>query len=231
VATAATYNWAVPAGWTILSGQGSPQITVQAGTTSGEVKVNSENDCGKSDDIALAVTASPLPTISRIIDRTIACEDIATFELESNSTASTYTWEVPAGWEILSGQGTTIITVMQGKAKGEVKVTADDGQCESDPAVLYSDPSLREATLIIPNVFSPNNDGNNDTWEIGNLQNFAGNDLVILNRWGNEVYKSKSYQNNWNGDKLAEGTYYYVLRVTLCDGNDKVFKGYVMIVR
>ncbi|MHC2991086.1 hypothetical protein OB13_05635 [Pontibacter sp. HJ8] len=231
VATAATYNWAVPAGWTILSGQGSPQITVQVGTTSGDVKVNSENDCGKSADIALAVTATPLPTISRILDRTIACEDIATFELESNSTASTYTWEVPAGWEILSGQGTSIITVMQGDAKGEVKVVADDGQCVSDPVVLYSDPSLREATLVIPNVFSPNNDGNNDTWEIGNLQNFAGNDLVILNRWGNEVYKSKSYQNNWNGDKLAEGTYYYVLRVTLCNGNDKVFKGYVMIVR
>ena len=231
VATAATYNWAVPAGWAILSGQGSPQITVQVGTASGEVKVNSQNDCGKSDDIALAVTAAPLPTISRIIDRTIACEDIATFELESNSTAGTYTWSVPAGWEILSGQGTSIITVMQGNAKGEVKVVADDGQCQSDPTVLFSDPSLRKAELSIPNVFSPNNDGDNDTWVIGNLLNYADNDLVVVNRWGNEVFKSKSYKNNWNGDKLAEGTYYYVLRVTLCDGTENVLKGYVMIVR
>jgi large repetitive protein len=52
-----------------------------------------------------------------------------------------------------------------------------------------------------------------------------------VNRWGNEVYKSKSYRDNWNGDKLAEGTYYYVLRLTLCDGTEKVYKGYVMIVR
>lgn len=231
VATAATYNWTVPTGWTILSGQGSTQITVQAGTASGEVKVNSQNDCGKSDDIALAVTVAPLPTVSRIIDRTIACSEIATFELESSSAASTYTWLVPEGWQILSGQGTTMITVLQGNAKGEVKVVADDGQCESDPAVLYSDPSLRTAELTIPNVFSPNNDGNNDTWEIGNLLNYADNDLVVVNRWGNEVYKSKSYKNNWNGDKLAEGTYYYVLRVTLCDGTEKMYKGYVMIVR
>ncbi len=231
VSNAESYNWTVPQGWTIVSGQGTTQLTVKIGTVSGEVKVASVNDCNSSDATTLAVAVNQLPVISRIIDRTVACSDIATYELESDSPASTFTWELPAGWEILSGQGTSVITVMQGNAKGEVKVSADNGQCQSEPVVMLSDPSQREADLKVPNVFTPNNDGENDTWVIGNLSNYPDNEVTIVNRWGNEVYKSKAYQNNWNGDRLAEGTYYYLMRLTLCDGTEKVYKGYVMIVR
>lgn len=231
VAHASTYTWTVPAGWAIVSGQGTTQVTVQMGTASGEITVQAANDCDKSTATALGVTARPLPVISRIIDRTLACSDIATFELESDSPGGTFTWQVPAGWEILTGQGTSIITVQQGNAKGDVTVVAYNGECTSNPVTIYSDPSLREAALNVPNVFTPNNDGNNDTWIIGNLGNYPSNEIVVVNRWGNEVYRAKSYQNNWNGDRLAEGTYYYVVSLTLCDGTEKSYKGYVMIVR
>ncbi|WP_224744181.1 ice-binding family protein [Pontibacter aquaedesilientis] len=231
VANAAFYNWVVPTGWTIISGQGSREITVQVGINSGEVKVEAENDCGKSAAATAVVATSPLPVISRIIDKTTACSDLAVYELESNSMGSTFTWSVPAGWEIISGQGTSTISVMQGAAKGEITVVADNGLCQSEPVTLLSDPSLRDAALTIPNVFTPNNDGNNDTWTIGSLLNYPDNDLVVVNRWGNEVFRRKGYKNDWNGDKLAEGTYYYVLRMTLCDGTEKTYKGYVMIVR
>ncbi|MDX5419753.1 MAG: ice-binding family protein [Hymenobacteraceae bacterium] len=231
VANAASYNWVVPTGWTIVSGQGSSVITVQVGTNSGEVKVEAVNDCGKSAATTIPVATSQLPVISRIIDKTTACSDLAIYELESNGHTSAYTWTVPAGWEIVSGQGTSTISVMQGGAKGEITVVADNGLCQSEPVTLLSDPSQRDAALTIPNVFTPNNDGNNDTWEIGSLLNYPDNNLVVVNRWGNEVFRSKGYKNDWNGDKLAEGTYYYVLSMTLCDGNEKVYKGYVMIVR
>ncbi|SIT88650.1 ice-binding family protein [Pontibacter indicus] len=231
VANASSYSWKVPTGWTITAGHGSTQITVQIGTGSGEISVEAVNDCDRSAATKLAVSARPLPVISRIVDRTLACSDIATFELESNSPGALFTWEVPAGWEILSGQGTSVITVMQGNNRGEITVVADNGECKSDPVSMVSDPGLREANLIVPNVFTPNNDGENDTWMIGNLANYPDNEVVVVNRWGNEVYKSKAYQNNWNGDKLAEGTYYYLIRLTLCDGSEKTYKGYVMIVR
>lgn len=231
VANAASYSWKVPAGWTITAGHGTTQITVQIGSGSGEVSVEAVNDCDRSAATKLAVSTRPLPVISRIVDRTLACSDIATFELESDSPGALFTWEVPTGWEILSGQGTSVITVMQGNNRGEITVVADNGECKSDPVTMISDPSMREANLIVPNVFTPNNDGENDTWVIGNLANYPDNEVVVVNRWGNEVYKSKAYQNNWNGDKLAEGTYYYLIRLTLCDGSEKTYKGYVMIVR
>jgi len=88
------------------------------------------------------------------------------------------------------------------------------------------------ATLFIPNLFTPNGDGNNDAFEIRGLELFAQNDLIIVNRWGNQVYKSNNYRNDWTGEGLNEGTYYYILRVKENTGSEwQVFKGYITLIR
>jgi hypothetical protein len=64
------------------------------------------------------------------------------------------------------------------------------------------------------------------------LDQFADNELIILNRWGNQVYKQENYQNNWSGTGLNEGTYYYLLRVkSNGDAEWKVYKGYITLIR
>jgi gliding motility-associated-like protein len=63
--------------------------------------------------------------------------------------------------------------------------------------------------IIRPNVFTPNNDGENDVFEIKNLPDSSG--LKIYSRWGNLVFQSDNYQNDWNGNGLSDGVYYYVL--------------------
>ncbi|MBA3971582.1 MAG: gliding motility-associated C-terminal domain-containing protein [Bacteroidetes bacterium] len=69
--------------------------------------------------------------------------------------------------------------------------------------------------LVFYNTFTPNNDGNNDTWYIGNIYKYPNNKLEIYNRYGKLVFKTKAYKNTWNGDSfgetLPEGTYFYVL--------------------
>ncbi|SHN29404.1 gliding motility-associated C-terminal domain-containing protein [Mucilaginibacter sp. OK098] len=86
--------------------------------------------------------------------------------------------------------------------------------------------------LNIPNVFTPNGDGNNDTFEIRGLELFAENDMIIVNRWGNEVFKQTNYKNTWTGDGLNEGTYYYILRVKEHAGDEwQVYKGYITLIR
>jgi gliding motility-associated-like protein len=87
-------------------------------------------------------------------------------------------------------------------------------------------------TLFVPNLFTPNGDGNNDVFEIRGLELFAQNDLTIVNRWGNQVYRSDNYRNDWTGEGLNEGTYYYILRVKEGTGSDwQVFKGYITLIR
>ncbi|MDO7174223.1 gliding motility-associated C-terminal domain-containing protein, partial [Mariniflexile sp. AS56] len=82
--------------------------------------------------------------------------------------------------------------------------------------------SVTPTCLTIYNEFSPNGDGDNDTFVIDCIENYPNNTLEVYNRWGNIVYTTKNYSNNWDGtsngrvvlnesDKLPIGTYYYVL--------------------
>ncbi|WP_162054416.1 ice-binding family protein [Pontibacter pamirensis] len=228
----AAYKWSVPAGWTITTGQGTEEITVVTGEGAGAVAVVAISGCGSSQETSLQVNSVPIAAPSTIFDRSTPCEGLVyEVEVEAVAGATTYTWGVPTGWTIMSGQGTPRITVTPGESTGVISVTASNGSCSSDPISIVPNNDLAKPDVSFPNVFSPNNDGNNDTWIIQNLQNYPQHELVILNRWGNEVYKSKSYKNNWNGDNLSEGTYFYVARLRMCDGSDKAFKGFVTIVR
>jgi gliding motility-associated-like protein/uncharacterized repeat protein (TIGR01451 family) len=87
------------------------------------------------------------------------------------------------------------------------------------------------ADITIPNIFTPNGDGKNDVFEIRGLEAYTGSQLFIYNRWGNEVYKSANYLNNWDGSGLAEGTYYYLLNRKNHDGTSTAFKGWVFLKR
>lgn len=95
-----------------------------------------------------------------------------------------------------------------------------------------------EGGLVIPEGFSPNGDGINDLFVIENLENYPNNRIWIFNRWGNKMFESSPYLNDWDGSapfgqistgKLPpNGTYYYILE--LGDGN-KARKGWVWLER
>jgi hypothetical protein len=92
---------------------------------------------------------------------------------------------------------------------------------------------------------SPNGDGNgNDSFIIYNISNYPDNEVIIFNRWGNEVYKIKNYNNKdnsfrgianvgilTNSDKeLVDGVYYYLIYTNI-NGERKMNKGYLILKR
>jgi gliding motility-associated-like protein len=87
--------------------------------------------------------------------------------------------------------------------------------------------------ISIPNAFSPNNDGINDTWKIDKLITYPDADVSVFNRYGQLLYHSKGYTTEWNGTfkgaLLPVGTYYYVIDLKTVLGNH--FSGWVMILR
>jgi gliding motility-associated-like protein len=81
-----------------------------------------------------------------------------------------------------------------------------------------------------PNVFTPNSDGINDFFEIENLP--ANTEVIILNRWGNVVFSSTDYQNNWDGKDdsgraLVDGVYTFKFKSQA----GKIGHGFVQILR
>ena len=70
--------------------------------------------------------------------------------------------------------------------------------------------------LAANDILTPNGDGDNDTWDIIEINRFSGTKVRVYNRWGNEVFSSDNYNNDWagtgpNGNTLPSGSYYYVI--------------------
>jgi len=86
--------------------------------------------------------------------------------------------------------------------------------------------------FFIPDGFSPNGDGANDLFEIKGVVKFENIGLQVFNRWGNIVYETKNYQNNWDGtlgsgETLPDDTYFYILDMN----PNEMHKGYLIIKR
>lgn len=98
--------------------------------------------------------------------------------------------------------------------------------------VAFASSLTENEPLTFFNGFSPNGDGKNDRWEIKNIDVFPDNELTILNRWGGEVFRAKPYNsfNAWDGSGLANGTYYYLLKVNI-NGTPKVYKGFITLMK
>ena len=79
----------------------------------------------------------------------------------------------------------------------------------------------QDIQCFTPNVITPNGDGLNDALKIPCVDQLDLNsELKIFNRWGDEVYTSTAYKNDWtgtyNGKQLPAGTYFYLLRLGDC---------------
>ncbi|ASS48019.1 MAG: hypothetical protein A3D31_00990 [Candidatus Fluviicola riflensis] len=90
--------------------------------------------------------------------------------------------------------------------------------------------------LVFADFFSPNGDGHNDTYIIINVENYSNNSLKVFNRWGEVVYLSSPYLNDWDGTcnqgpiggkKLSDGVYFF----EFYNGNDKKAHGKITLKR
>lgn len=78
---------------------------------------------------------------------------------------------------------------------------------------------VRLKPLIFADFFSPNGDGHNDTYVIQNIEEYPINKIFVFNRWGEIVYTSEPYRNDWDGtmnieadifgNVLPDGMYFY----------------------
>ncbi len=147
-----------------------------------------------------------------------------------SSGALTYNWNFGNG----TSTQTNPTNVYTNTGTFTVVLTSSSGVCSATATLIID---VKEGLGIIPEVFTPNGDQYNPTFEIKGLDSYPNNSLQIFNRWGNPVYNAKPYKNDWIGtpnvagktgsDKLPTGTYYYIL--DLGDDAKTIFRGYIQL--
>ena len=105
----------------------------------------------------------------------------------------------------------------------KIKATHVKLQDSASISVLVQDCTLPPLSkdIVIPNLITDNNDGRNDFFRILNLP--PKTKLEIFNRWGDRVFESADYTNDWRGE---EGVYYYLLKT-----GDRSYKGWIQVVK
>lgn len=132
---------------------------------------------------------------------------------------------------LLNGQLTVSATVVPSGGEGpytyiwlptgETSATVD-GLSAGNYTIKITDANGAQITetiiiteISVSEVITPNGDGINETWEINNIKNYPETIVRVYNRWGNEVFFSNNYLNDWDGhfkdsnDSLPSSSYFY----------------------
>ncbi len=146
---------------------------------------------------------------------------------------ATSTSALPVSFESLDQDFATVSgNEVTGVSAGDARIRAfqagDLNYNSAEAQVVFEVYSTHQNIM---NLFTPNNDGINDYWELPEMDAWGKCDVKVYNRWGQLVFDEKNYSNLWdgtsNGKPLPEGPYYFIIDTE----NAGVVKGTVNIVR
>ena len=176
--------------------------------------------CGSIDTVAFTVTLYPPMVISPLGDIEICRNKLLTLEAVASGGAGkyNYSWKFNSN-EIKSNNPIEFIPMEKGKYSVHITDICNTVFTDFNLSILDCD-------IIIPNVFTPNDDGKNDTFNVENIE-YHNNQLIIYNRWGKKIFEAFNYSNDWNGGNVSQGVYFYTLRLE----NGEKFNGSVTILK
>ncbi len=184
---------------TYLWNDGSTDSTIEVNET-GTYWVEVANICGTSTD-SINVEFSNAPIIDLGDDRTLC--DSTSLSLDVTINNGIYTWQ--------DGSNQPALEVDQ---SGTYWVEVENSCGVAVDTIKLVFPEL--TNLVIPNVFTPNQDGINDFFVIDSR--LIGSSLNVFHRSGIRIYESIDYQNDWDGNGLPSGSYFWTI-TTECGDN------------
>lgn len=217
-----------------LSALGGSTYLWSTGETSSTIVVNPDattvysvtiSNSGCSETLSHTIAPTSIPSFE--MPDTLYIQSGGTAFLIGPSDFATYDWSDATNLNTPSGPS----VIFSGSESETITLEAT----HADGCVIIDSVVIIVVDLTIPNGFSPNNDGLNDTFEIPQFTDYKGS-VTIWNRWGDKVFDDRYYNNYWDGtcrtslclggSDVPEGTYFYLVEV----GGIK-FKGYVTINR
>jgi gliding motility-associated-like protein len=198
---------------------------VQAGSVILSLTALTPSECYTATD-RMTLKFTPPPTVNAGGTRYILPGKTITLSPSVNDENVQYLWSPAIGLSsttvknpVLTGSNTDQVYTL--------RITDSRGCVNTDQTIIKVSP-----TLTIPNTFTPNDDGNNDFWNIQGLVAYQDAVVDIFNRYGQQLFHSIGYSKAWegtyNGKPVPAGTYYYKIDTKL---NGQVLSGYVLVIR
>jgi len=183
-------------------------------------------------DVVTSPTAVDLVTMCNEQDRTY----VVSFTIERG---------VSGSYEVVGPTGTLSTTAPFTFVSDPIVISQPflafvrDGNACAEFRVEATSPCSFDTEVFVPESFSPNGDGINETFAIPGIEGYPNNTITIFNRWGAEVYDAAGYNNRtvvWDGaspDALIPGsapagTYFYVLELR---AGAEAMTGFIQLVR
>lgn len=176
------------------------------------VIVHNKFGCENSDTINITRYPLPYTDITHEMVDEIFCTD-SMVQLNAGVGFNSYLWN--------TGEISELIITNQSHSYWVI--VSDTNNCS------YRDSVDTDCStyVVVPNVFTPNGDGINDTFFVIGLHPNKWK-MTVYNRYGKRSYYNENYDNSWNGEGLSDGIYFFLLEHM--EHQDK-HKGWVQITR
>ncbi|MEM7104638.1 MAG: T9SS type B sorting domain-containing protein [Bacteroidota bacterium] len=221
----ATYSWTGPNGFT--SDIRNPFISNVTTDNGGiyTVNITTGDGCLIAQDAVTVVDINPLPTPVASADDINPLQDVSV-QLDATG-GNSYTWNASSFLSSLGISNPVASGMPVGSTTFTVTTFNEFGCSAQDSVTVNVQP---QTVLEIYDLFTPNNDGVNDTWVISYLENIGDYSLIVWDRGGYKILESTAYSNDWDGtykgNPVPEGTYWYSIRTS-----DTEYKGAITIKR
>ncbi len=180
-------------------------ISVNPVSTTTYTVTGTSDGCSDTAVVTITVLNNPIASFTTASDTVFVPSNVNFTNTSSN--ANSYSWFLDSIYQTSANHFTTNVD-----QEGTYIITliADNGVCPSDTTSKSIHAILLPSFVNPPNVFSPNDDGINDTWFFeGTIKS-----IIILNRWGNVVFSADKDFTGWDGkDKMgnacSDGVYFY----------------------
>lgn len=232
----ATYNWNSFGGASVQYGAGAGPYSIiynQPGTYNIQLQVT-VSGCTSTATKQVhidAPLATPVVTVASVTTSTIS------FSWQPVPGAIGYIVSVNGSPYITPTSGslgtTHSIINLQPVEKMVISVIALGVEVCRNSAIGKGEGTTLTDEVFIPNSFSPNGDGKNETFRpYGNA--IAGANMKIFNQWGELIYEGSEYTTGWDGKHKGKlqpmGVYFYVIKVKLVNGTESNRKGSVNLL-
>ncbi|WP_343634474.1 gliding motility-associated C-terminal domain-containing protein [Fluviicola sp.] len=226
-----------------LSGSGAQTYVWNNGVTNGvsftpgstqtyTVTGTDINGCVNTDQVTVTIVTYPAASVSADVTEGFPA---LTVNFDNNSTnASTYHWNFGDGsqWNVSSTAGQQHEYANPGDYI--VILTASNGSCSDTDTVLITVNPLPDPIIVVPNIFTPNGDHNNDTFFI-TASYVKSVRVQIVNRWGDRMYDYDNVQGYWdgtvNGNLASDGVYFFTYVIEGLNGTILSGQGNIQLAR